>query len=284
MADPRGLGRPDLAAEPDRSQPAGCGRWRGRRMGPGWSAPAARTAHGAGVGPRPVGAPRAMSCPVTPGGVGGGVVAGWDPAGQPPGRRRHGAGVEPRGQWCTAGDAPDRSHRRGVARWRGRRMGPGWPVAGADGTVRVWDRDQVWRRASVAAAPGLTQSVKLNWSHRRGAGGGVVAGWDPAGQRRRRSATVRVWERGRRRLPRLVSLTGHTGGVRGGGVVAGWDPAGQRPATTARCGCGIAAQWGAPLVILPGHTGWGCGRWRGHQIAPVSPPRAPGCDQHRGPR
>ena len=197
------------------------------------------------------GAPQATLTGHTERGAGGGVVAGWDPAGQRR-RRRHGAGVG-RGEWRTAGD-PDRPHRRGagggvVAGWdpagqrRQRQDGAGvgrgeWRTAGdpdrphrrgaGGGVVAGWDPAGQRRRRQDGAGVGRGEwrtAGDPDRPHRLGAGGGVVAGWDPAGQRRRRQHGAGVG-RGEWRTAGDPDRPHRPGA--GGGVVAGWDPAGQR--------------------------------------------------------
>ena len=85
--------------------------------------------------------------------------------------------------------------------------------AGDDSTVRVWD-----------AASGAPQATP-DRSHLLGAGGGVVAGWDPAGQRRQRRGRCGCGTR--RAVHRRRPLTGHTGGVR----AVAWSPDGTRLAS-----------------------------------------------------
>ena len=139
------------------------------------------------------------------------MVAGRRPGWSPPATtRRCGCGTRPP---APPQRDPDRPHRLGDGRWRGRRTGTRLATTGNDETVRVWD-------LATGAPP-----AHPDRPHRRGAGGGVVAGrrpgWPPPATTRRCGCGTRPPGTARR------TLTGHTGGVR----AVAWSPDGTRLAT-----------------------------------------------------
>ena len=223
----------------------------GRR--PGWSAPAHDGT--VRVWDAATGAPQATLT----GHTGWVRAVAWSPDGGPAGRlrrrRRDGAGV---------GRGDRRTARRTLTGHTGWVRAVAWSPdgarlvgAGGDRTVRVWDaatgappatltghtgwvRAVAWSpdgtrlagtggdRRTVRvwdAASGAPQATLTGRRHRPGAGGGVVTGWDPAGQRRRRQAGAGVG-RGERCTAGDPDRSHRLGA--GGGVVTGWDPAGQR--------------------------------------------------------
>ena len=183
-----------------------------------------RRRHGAGVGggvgsagthPDRTGNRRPCPAPVPHAkrphrtGVGGGVVAGWFPAGQRR-QRRQGAGVG--GGVGSAGAHPHRALQRGAG---------GGVVAGRDPAgQRRRQRQGAGVEGGVGSAGAHPDRV-----HRRDVGGGVVAGRDPAGQRRRGPQGAGVG--GGVGSAGTHPDRAHRRGA-GGGVVAGRRPAGQR--------------------------------------------------------
>ena len=273
-----GPGRRPRAGPAHRPRPAGCGRWRSPRTGPGRSAAAGRRRCGCGTWPPAASRPSSPATPATcrrwrsprtatraVSGGSDGPVRVWDLA---TGREQaqltgHAGAVSAvavtadGARAVTGGDdgtvrvwdlATGRQQAQltghdggGSGRWRSPRTGPRWRSAAAtEAAVRVWDLAGTGQRAGpLTGHAGPVGAVAVTADGARAVSGGG-------------DGTVRVWDlaagprAGRPHRPRRLGAVG--GGHRGR------DPGGQRRRATGRCGCGI---WppAAELVALTGHAG-----------------------------